>query len=96
MSVTPSSPSEVNFARLKTACSSCSLRELCLPVGLADGGGWGDTTIELVGQPLVDVITGRCYEGGTTSLAHLLDTYPVALLAPPDTAPEPGLPEAGP
>jgi len=27
---------EVNLARLKTACSSCSLRELCLPVGLSD------------------------------------------------------------
>ncbi len=27
---------EVNLNRLKTACSSCSLRELCLPVGLSD------------------------------------------------------------
>jgi CRP/FNR family transcriptional regulator len=35
MSVTPIA-SEVNLARLKTACSSCSLRELCLPVGLSD------------------------------------------------------------
>jgi CRP/FNR family transcriptional regulator, anaerobic regulatory protein len=26
---------EVNFSRLKTACSSCSLRELCLPIGLS-------------------------------------------------------------
>jgi (1->4)-alpha-D-glucan 1-alpha-D-glucosylmutase len=68
-----------------------------LPVGLAEGGGWGDTTIELVSQPLVDVITGRCHEGGTTSLVELLDTYPVALLAPlPETLPEPGLPEPGP
>src|SRR5574341_210796 len=25
---------EVNLARLRTACSNCSLRELCLPVGL--------------------------------------------------------------
>ncbi len=35
MSATPIT-SEVNLARLKTACSSCSLRELCLPVGLSD------------------------------------------------------------
>jgi CRP/FNR family transcriptional regulator len=27
---------DVNLSRLKTACSSCSLRELCLPVGLSD------------------------------------------------------------
>ena len=26
---------EVNLSRLKTACSNCSLRELCLPVGLS-------------------------------------------------------------
>jgi CRP/FNR family transcriptional regulator len=33
MPVTPILP-EVSLARLKTACSTCSLRELCLPVGL--------------------------------------------------------------
>jgi len=27
---------DVNLSRLKTACSSCSLRELCLPVGLSN------------------------------------------------------------
>jgi CRP/FNR family transcriptional regulator len=27
---------EVNLSRLKTACSNCSLRELCLPVGLSE------------------------------------------------------------
>jgi len=27
---------EVNLARLRTACSTCSLRELCLPVGLSE------------------------------------------------------------
>jgi CRP/FNR family transcriptional regulator len=27
---------DVNLSRLKTACSSCSLRELCLPVGLSE------------------------------------------------------------
>ena len=34
MPVTPILP-EVSLARLKTACSTCSLRELCLPVGLS-------------------------------------------------------------
>lgn len=28
---------DINLSRLKTACSSCSLRELCLPVGLSQG-----------------------------------------------------------
>ncbi|HZP88856.1 MAG TPA: fumarate/nitrate reduction transcriptional regulator Fnr [Burkholderiales bacterium] len=31
----PKIASEVTIPRLKTACSSCSLRELCLPVGLS-------------------------------------------------------------
>jgi CRP/FNR family transcriptional regulator len=35
MSATPSAP-QVNFAHFKTACSTCSLRELCLPVGLSN------------------------------------------------------------
>jgi CRP/FNR family transcriptional regulator, anaerobic regulatory protein len=34
MSVNPIAP-EISLARLKTACSTCSLRELCLPVGLS-------------------------------------------------------------
>lgn len=32
----PRAASEVSIPRLKTACSSCSLRELCLPLGLSD------------------------------------------------------------
>ena len=34
MSVTPIVP-EISLSRLKTVCSTCSLRELCLPVGLS-------------------------------------------------------------
>jgi (1->4)-alpha-D-glucan 1-alpha-D-glucosylmutase len=55
-----------------------------LPVGLAAAGGWGDTTIVLAGRPVVDVITGREFPGGTLLVADLLDHYPVALLAPLD------------
>lgn len=32
----PRAASEVSIPRLKTACSNCSLRELCLPIGLSD------------------------------------------------------------
>lgn len=35
MALTSTAP-ELNLSRLKTACSSCSLRELCLPVGLTE------------------------------------------------------------
>jgi len=57
-----------------------------LPVALAGIGGWGDTTIVLAGRPIVDVITGRTFDGGTLHLAELLDHYPVALLAPTEHA----------
>ncbi len=57
-----------------------------LPVALEQIGGWGDTTIELAGRPIVDVITGRAFDGGTMHLADLLDRYPVALLAPTEHA----------
>ena len=53
-----------------------------LPLGLAERGGWGDTAVVLPGRPVVDVITGRRYEGGIIPLAELLATYPVAVLAP--------------
>jgi (1->4)-alpha-D-glucan 1-alpha-D-glucosylmutase len=49
-----------------------------LPVGLQRAGGWADTTLDL-GGPATDVITGRRV-GRESSLAELLDTYPVALL----------------
>ena len=51
-----------------------------LPHGLADGGGWKDTTIELSAAACVDVITGARYPGGVTLVAELLDRYPVALV----------------
>ncbi|MDM4764187.1 malto-oligosyltrehalose synthase [Galbitalea sp. SE-J8] len=55
-----------------------------LPAGLADAGGWGDTTIVLPRGPLVDVFTGVRHAGGETPLAELLARYPVSLLAPAD------------
>jgi len=39
----------------------------------------------LPGHPLVDVITGRAFEGGPLLLADLLSVFPVALLAPVET-----------
>jgi (1->4)-alpha-D-glucan 1-alpha-D-glucosylmutase len=52
-----------------------------LPIALARSG-WGETALLLPGHPVVDVITGREYEGGQLWMADLLSTYPVALLAP--------------
>ena len=52
-----------------------------LPIALAESG-WGETALLLPGHPIVDVITGREYEGGQLWLADLLSSYPVALLAP--------------
>ena len=53
-----------------------------LPVGLAARDGWGDTTLVLPGRRVVDLFSGREFDGGTIALADLLSTYPVALLAP--------------
>jgi (1->4)-alpha-D-glucan 1-alpha-D-glucosylmutase len=53
-----------------------------LPVGLAERGGWGDTELVLPGRRVVDLISGREFDGGRVLLADLLSTYPVALLAP--------------
>ena len=50
-----------------------------LPVSLARSG-WGDTTVLLPGRPVVDVITGTEYEGGSLLVSELLQSYPVALL----------------
>ena len=46
--------------------------------------GWGDTELLTRTGAMVDVLTGRRVEGGRVRLADLLDTYPVALLAPAD------------
>ena len=51
-----------------------------LPVGLADRGGWRDTTLTLPAGTHRDVLTGRTV-AGEVALADLLDRYPVALLA---------------
>ncbi|WP_150306733.1 malto-oligosyltrehalose synthase [Planctomonas psychrotolerans] len=52
-----------------------------LPVGLADGGGWGDTAITVPDGSYVDFISGRTVNGGRIGLGALLAHYPVALLA---------------
>lgn len=69
-----------------------------LPIGLARGGGWGDTAIRLTDGGWTDVLTGRRYpagdgrmgsvtaptgDPGTLRLAEVLDRYPVALLVRP-------------
>ena len=51
-----------------------------LPIGLAARGGWHDTTVEIPGS-YADVLTGRRWSE-TFPVGALLDTYPVALLAP--------------
>jgi (1->4)-alpha-D-glucan 1-alpha-D-glucosylmutase len=51
-----------------------------LPIGLADAGGWRDTTVEIT-APSLDVLTGRRW-GRSVALDDLLATYPVALLVP--------------
>jgi len=53
-----------------------------LPVRLTRDGGWRDTELPLPAGDWVDVLTGRAVTGGTGgTVAELLDTYPVALLA---------------
>ena len=51
-----------------------------LPIGLAAAGGWRDTAVEIPGD-YVDVLTGQPWSQDVT-VAELLNTYPVALLAP--------------
>ncbi|PSL37718.1 maltooligosyl trehalose synthase [Labedella gwakjiensis] len=52
-----------------------------LPLGLAERGGWGDTTVTIPAGSYVDVLTGRGVDG-IEEVAQLLDLLPVALLAP--------------
>ncbi len=52
-----------------------------LPVGLAGGGGWGDTRLDLPSGTWRDVLTDRPAD---PALASLLDTLPVALLVKED------------
>ncbi len=51
-----------------------------LPIGLAEHGGWGDTTVDVGSAPVIDVLTNREFEGGVLRVADLLAHYPVALL----------------
>jgi (1->4)-alpha-D-glucan 1-alpha-D-glucosylmutase len=51
-----------------------------LPVGLAEHGGWGDTTVDIGSAPVIDVLTNREFQGGVLKVADLLEHYPVALL----------------
>ncbi|MBK4346079.1 malto-oligosyltrehalose synthase [Lacisediminihabitans changchengi] len=55
-----------------------------LPLGLSLDGGWRDTSVQLPGRPVLDLITGKRYEGGTLQMADALGKYPVALLIPDD------------
>ncbi|MBB1516240.1 malto-oligosyltrehalose synthase [Tessaracoccus sp. MC1679] len=51
-----------------------------LPALLAERGGWGEHQVILPEAPFVDALTGREFPGGSTSLAEVLATLPVALL----------------
>jgi (1->4)-alpha-D-glucan 1-alpha-D-glucosylmutase len=53
-----------------------------LPVGLAAGGGWGDTVLPLpdAAPEWTDVLTGTPVDGSAPRLERLLARYPVALL----------------
>ena len=51
-----------------------------LPVGLERSGGWRDTELLLPRRPMIEVLTGRRFEGGSVPVADLLTVYPVALL----------------
>jgi (1->4)-alpha-D-glucan 1-alpha-D-glucosylmutase len=53
-----------------------------LPIGLARSGGWADTTVQLAGRPVTDVIADREYDGGLLELDEVFSRYPVALLVP--------------
>lgn len=64
------------------------------PAASAPPGAWADTAVLTAGGPVVDLLTGRRFDGGALALAEVLATYPVALLVPaasaPDTADAPG------
>lgn len=51
-----------------------------LPIGLAERGGWGDTTVDVGSAPVIDVLTDREFQGGVLKVADLFEHYPVALL----------------
>ena len=51
-----------------------------LPVGLERRGGWGAAELLRHVGPVVDLFTGRRFDGARIRLGELLQTYPVALL----------------
>ena len=51
-----------------------------LPVGLERRGGWGAAELLRHVGPVVDVFTGRRFDGARIRLGELLQAYPVALL----------------
>lgn len=53
-----------------------------LPVRLERDGGWGTTELLLPARDTIDLLTGRLFKGGSVPVLNLLETYPVALLAP--------------
>jgi (1->4)-alpha-D-glucan 1-alpha-D-glucosylmutase len=61
-----------------------------LPYGLAQAGGWGDSTLELPAgdEPWTDLLTLRAFPAGPVPLAELLAQHPVALLTRPPSHPE--------
>lgn len=51
-----------------------------LPALLAERGGWGEHQVILPEVAFVDALTGRRFPGGSTLVAEVLATLPVALL----------------
>ena len=58
-----------------------------LVLGLERRGGWGDTSTQLPSGRWCNLITGAVLRGGPVSLARLLGTFPVALLARTEASP---------
>jgi (1->4)-alpha-D-glucan 1-alpha-D-glucosylmutase len=57
-----------------------------LPYGLAERGGWGDTTVELAAGRYTCALTGASFDGGTVRAADLFSTLPAALLVQEDAS----------
>jgi len=71
------------FSRGTDAFSGALTLATRLPAGLQAGGGWRDTAVVL-STAMRDELTGASYGPGQVSVAEVLGTYPVALLAPVD------------
>ncbi|WP_104166297.1 malto-oligosyltrehalose synthase [Arthrobacter sp. SX1312] len=57
-----------------------------LPYTLAQGSGWGDTTLELPEGRYTCALTGASVTGGTVRAADIFSTFPAALLVQEDAA----------